>query len=70
MHGENFTNHLKRFFDDSPEEVTQAIQAQQEDEPSISKAELFRRLTQGKGREKSHVSQFTAHRYDGKMKGS
>lgn len=70
IHGENFTNHLRRFFDDSPEVTAEAIQAQTHEEPQISKAELFRRLTSYKGRGKSHVSRFTADTYDGKLKRS
>ncbi len=69
MHGENFTNHLKRFFDD-PQETTEAIHAQKQEEPHISKAELFRRLSANKGRGKSHASAFTAPQHDGKLKQS
>lgn len=61
------TPFVSRFYE-SEDEVLQEIQSIVESDPSCTKAELFRKLSMRKGKNKSHVSRYQADHYDGQRK--
>lgn len=58
---------LTRFFENE-QEAQETVSSMLEAEPDLSKDELFRRVSNGKGMGKNHVSQYTADHKDGTLK--